>query len=332
MTASALESWATRAPDLPPEWTGVTLDIYDAHPSAREATGRATGTRPHLVFGPYGSGPAVAAARATNRVLWNHGGATSRLSRPEFPHVINVLSPASRYFEGVVRVVREADPGAHSVCLLRGTTGFARSVARGTWLTAAELGFEVKETVFQPGCARKAAERVADADILLVVGSGEDELEAASVILFRRWRAAAFVAAGTKEGLASFGNAREGILGPAQWLAGAALAPDEGPDSDWFVRVMKEATEIEPEYPAAQAFAAGVLAARCLRDGGTDDSAQIAAADRLVCRTLYGDFRLDRSSGLQVGHEVLTVQWQSGERRVVWPEARAERPFLYPRR
>jgi branched-chain amino acid transport system substrate-binding protein len=29
-----------------------------------------------------------------------------------------------------------------------------------------------------------------------------------------------------------------------------------------------------------------------------------------------------------VGHQVLTVQWQNGLRRVVWPLEQAERPLL----
>jgi branched-chain amino acid transport system substrate-binding protein len=33
---------------------------------------------------------------------------------------------------------------------------------------------------------------------------------------------------------------------------------------------------------------------------------------------------------LQFGHQVLTVQWQKGFRRVVWPPEQAERPLLYP--
>src|SRR5436305_1147189 len=169
------------------------------------------------------------------------------------------------------------------------------------------------------------------ADILLVAGSFADELAAARLLLTRPWRAAAFVGAGVDEVLAPLGNLREGLLGPAQWIATAALQPDEGPDSDWFVAKYRQVAGVDPPYPAAQAFAAGLLYARCLRDSGTSsDAAQLATARQLVCTTLYGGFRLDPVSGLQVGHRVLTVQWQNGARRVVWPPEQAERPLLYP--
>ncbi len=146
----------------------------------------------------------------------------------------------------------------------------------------------------------------------------------------RTFRFAAFVGAGVEEVLAPLGNLREGLLGPAQWCASATYKPDEGPDTNWFMTKYREAAGSDPSYPAVQAFAAGLLCARCLRDSGScDDAAQLAAARRLVCTTLYGAFQLDPETGLQSGHQVLIVQWQNGCRRVVWPREQAERPLLF---
>jgi branched-chain amino acid transport system substrate-binding protein len=107
---------------------------------------------------------------------------------------------------------------------------------------------------------------VPDGDVLLVVGNFADELAVASLLLTRPWRFAAFVGAGVDEVLTTLGNQREGLLGPAQWLPTAAIEPDEGPDSDWFVEAYRKEAGTDPPYVAAQAFAAGVLYARCLRD------------------------------------------------------------------
>jgi branched-chain amino acid transport system substrate-binding protein len=74
-----------------------------------------------------------------------------------------------------------------------------------------------------------------------------------------------------------------------------------------------------------------VIAARCLREAGTaDDAALMAAACALECTTMYGPFRLDPRSRRQVGHQVLTVQWQDGARRVIWPPERAQARLRYP--
>jgi branched-chain amino acid transport system substrate-binding protein len=174
-----------------------------------------------------------------------------------------------------------------------------------------------------------AADTAPSADVLLVAGSFADELAAARRMLGRPWRAAGFVGAGVDEVLASLGSAREGLLGPCQWLARAARPADEGPDASWFVDAFRSATGADPPYPAAAAFAAGILCVRTLREAGTlQTDALMAIAERLDVRTLFGRFHLDPLTGLQAGQRVLVVQWQRGVRRVVWPAEYAERPVV----
>lgn len=324
--ATGLTLWARYAANLPPPWTGVELDVRDTISDPGAAMRAVTDTCPDVLFGPYGSSPMLAVMRATDRVVWNHGGATSQLSWPAFPQVINVLSPASTYFDGVLQAMRATDPYAATVSVLYASSGFGRDVTTGVTSAATRLNFEVRTVPFEPGHAAETASTLPTADVLLVAGSFADELEAAPVLLTRSWRAAAFVGAGVEEVLAPLGELREGLLGPAQWIATTALKPDEGPDSAWFVAKYRHIAGVDPPYPAAQAFAAGLLCARCLRESGmSEDAAQLATARQLACTTLYGRFRVDPVSGLQVGHQVLIVQWQNGARRVVWPPEQAER-------
>jgi branched-chain amino acid transport system substrate-binding protein len=272
----------------------------------------------------------LSAARASERVLWNHGGASSRLAKPTFPQVINVLSPASTYFRGVLEATYVFDPTIRSVALFHSTTGFGRDVAAGATATAAQLQLVVQSLSFEPSQARAMASIVPDADVLLVVGNFADEQAVAPLLLARPWRFVAFVGAGVEEVLAPLGEQREGLLGPAQWIKTATIEPDEGPDVEWFVRKYQMIEGNDPPYAAAQAFAAGLLSARCLRDAeGSHDAALQAAAQKLVCQTLFGTFQLDPISGLQTGHQVVIVQWQQGQRRVVWPPAQAERPLVF---
>jgi branched-chain amino acid transport system substrate-binding protein len=330
-SATGLALWAEHAARLPPPWTGVDLTVRDTAHDPAAAMRATAATRPDLLFGPYGSGPMLNAARVTERVIWNHGGASSRLSRPAFPRVINVLSPASSYFTGVLQAVRAVDRQAALVSILHASSGFGRDVAAGAASSAATLNFAVQAVAYGAYQAAEAAASLPDAEILLVAGNFSDELAVAPLLLTRTWRAAAFVGAGVEEVLAPLDKLREGLLGPAQWMASAAIEPDEGPGSDWFVEKYRSISGIDPPYPAAQAFAAGLLCARCLRDGGgVDDTTQLARAYQLDCTTLYGRFRLDPLSGLQAGHQVLIAQWQNGIRRVVWPPEQAERPLRYP--
>jgi branched-chain amino acid transport system substrate-binding protein len=331
-TATALGLWAEAAAELPRPWTAVTVELHDAHPNPAAAMRAALATSPHVLFGPYGSAASVAAVGATRRVVWNHGGATSKLAWPRFPHIVNVLSPASSYYSGILQLVREADPDVVALSILHASSGFPCDVAGGAAATAGQLGFRVSTVTFAPGRAEEASARLPDGEVLLVAGAFEEEVAAARLLLRRRWRVAAFIGAGVQDVLAPLDDEREGLVGPAQWMPTVTVEPDEGPDASWFMAEFRDVTGREPEYPAAQAFAAGVLCARCLRESlGVDDAEQFAAAKRLRCRTLYGDFSLDATSGLQVGHEMLTVQWQGGQRRVVWPPQYADTRLVYPR-
>jgi branched-chain amino acid transport system substrate-binding protein len=229
-----------------------------------------------------------------------------------------------------VRAVREADPGLRTLRVLSSDTGFSRAVAAGAVSEAGRLGLPVTEGTL-PATAGTPPAGVDEGAMLLVAGPFQDEVTAARRLLPGRWRAAGFVGAGVEEVLAGLGAGREGLLGPAQWLAGAAPPPDEGPAAGEFAAAYRRRTGADPPYPAAQAFAAGVIAARCLRDAGTaDDATLMAAARALECTTMYGRFRLDARSRQQVGHQVLTVQWQDGARRVIWPPEQAQAPLRCP--
>lgn len=304
--ATALRLWA--------DWSGAALAVHDAHPDPAAALRAAEAAHPDVLFGPYGTSPATAVVEASSRLVWNHGGARV----PPSPRVVNLLAPAGTYWDAAVRLVAAADPELRRVVVLHGPTGFGRAVGAGAVTAARELGLAV--TV-----GELPVEGDPSGELLLVAGAFAEERAAAARLLPGRWRAAGFVGAGVEEVLANLGPAREGLLGPAQWLVSAAPDPDEGPTATRFVTAYRRATGHEPPYPATQAFAAGVVAARCVRDAGSvSDAALRAAADALECTTLLGRFRLDPASGEQVGHRGLLVQWQDGERRVVWPPERAQ--------
>ncbi len=330
-SVAGLTLWSKYAAHLPSPWSGVKLEVHNSSPDPAAAMRTVLASQPDVIFGPYGSHPMLKVMQIADRVVWNHGGATSQLRRPAFPLVINVLSPATTYFTGVLQAVRAVDSRANSVTIFHTSTSFGKDIAAGTIHAAAELDFEIHVVPFLPSQIWDGALSLPSADILFVAGSFADELAIAPLVLRHPWRAAAFVGAGVDQVLATLGGLREGLLGPAQWMPNVMLEPDEGPTADWFVTQYRHMTGEDASYPAAQAFAAGLLCARCLRDSGTcKDADLLQAAHQLACRTLYGDFRLDPDNGLQIGHQTLTVQWQQGQRQVVWPPAQAQCPLQYP--
>jgi ABC-type branched-subunit amino acid transport system substrate-binding protein len=305
---AALQLWA--------ETAGVALEVIDAYPSALDAVASAEAGRPDVLFGPYGTGPAVAAARASVGVVWNHGGATARLARPAFERVVNLPSPAGTYLAAVLdTLVADGLPAGSEIVLLYGQTGFGREVADGTAATAVRLGLVLHPVSFPPGQGPAAFERAPGGDVLLSAGSFDDDAAIANVALRRRWRAVGLVAAGVDELTAALGGRVEGLYGPCQWMADTAPEPAEGPDADWFVTRYRHATGRTPPYPAAAAFAAGVVWQRCVRDAKTTDPLRVlAASGSLDTTTMFGRFRLDPFTGVQAGHQIRVVRWQHGRR------------------
>ncbi len=282
-----------------------------------------------VLVGPYSSGLVRAVtplAAAAGKVLWNHGGTSDTLFEDGGRHVVSVGSLASDYLRDLPGWVRRRAPQASRVGILHAAAGtFAGQVARGAAEGARAAGFtEVRLVAFESplqdarALLREAA--LTAPDLLVGVGAFPDDLAMARErsVLPRRTLLALVGA-----GLAAFGEAMgdltEGIMGPSQWEATADESPLMGPDSTWFARAFEGAFHRTAEYPAAQAFALGLIVAECRRRcaGSLDDAALLAAAYALETTTFYGGFRLDRPTGRQVGHRIRLVQWRDGRKRVV---------------
>ncbi len=307
--AAALELWAewhTRNHHEP-----VELRFVDTHPDPVDAIRRAA--EADIVFGPYGSSVARSVLGATSRTVFNHGGAAVE----GFANQVPLLGEATTYFQGPVQAIRRAGPELRTMAVVSGDSGFSTAVSRGAVEAARRHRFEVARLPL-------GGDPV-DAEVLVTVGAFAEELALARRLLPGDWRAVAMVGAGVDEVLAPLGDLREGLIGPAQWMATAAPDPTLGPTAAEFVACYRAKMGTEPAYPAAQAFAAGLIAGQCRQlTGSTDDAALLAAVRSLDCVTLLGRFRLDPDTGHQVGHQILTVQWQEGRRQVVWPPELAE--------
>jgi hypothetical protein len=150
---------------------------------------------------------------------------------------------------------------------------------------------------------------------LFSVGTFEDDVaivtDACSAA--RRPRAICSVAAGVRD-FASMVDDPEGVYGIAQWFAGRESRPELGPTEHDFVTAYRRIADASPDYPAVQAAAAGALALHCAQvAGSTEPGALWAIATDLETTTLYGAFRIDSQTGVQLGHAPVLLRWDGGE-------------------
>ena len=293
--ARGLELWA--------RLDGVELELLD-DPGERSVTEIyhrwLREDRTEIVLGPYGSGlvrrilPAVG---TSGRMLWNHGGSADDLVRPG---VVQVVARASTYLVGAVRHCGRL--GIDRLLIVTGRGPFAAMVAKGARDEARRQGMSPELVI--------GVDRLAGVDpgaaILITAGFQED------VTLVRRIRDGSpqpallgCVAAGVPQFAERLGPYADGVIGPTQWIP-SPDQPHAGPSGTSFEHLYEEAFGAKPGYVAAQAAAAGFLAARAHRRGMDRDEV-------LAWRTstLLGPFALDED-WRQVGYSVSTIRWRDG--------------------
>ena len=286
--------------------------------------------RVDLLLGPYSSKLTLAAAAVTEacgKILWNHGGSSDVIWSSGYRRLISVPSPASDYLRALPGLAKLRDPRVRRISVLHASRGsFAAYVARGVAQGAQAVGFDAIELVpFEPplGDARALLERALTTrpDVLIGVGSFEDDL---AIVrhrqLFQGVSTLAVVAAGLDAFHREVGDLAEGVIGPSQWEAAADEAPETGPDSRWFCSEFERRFGQSPGYPAAQAYAVGVIIQECMqRAGSLHDDTLLRVARGLQTTTLYGAFRLDPVGLRQTGHRVQLVEWRHGRKELVTP-------------
>lgn len=284
-----------------------------------------------ILLGPYSSGLALRAAEVTQRsqrVLWNHGGASEAIYTRGFAWVVGILSPPSTYFYSVLDLVWHTQPSASHIAIVHSTAGaFPKDVAAGAAQYCQQQGFETVHTYPYPAGTTdftpilQQLERAAPA-VVLSVGRIEDDLRFATQYLQHKVRADVVGLIVTPLTLFrdTFGSAAAHFVGPSQWEPAIVTAPEYGPSS---AEVLTHLMARRPEgvdYPMAQAYAGGLVAQRCLEIAGTLDQHTLRqVASTLDFTTFYGRYRIDPGTGRQLGHRMPVVQWQGSRKVVVWP-------------
>lgn len=325
--------------------------------SVRRATERLiVDDRVDLLMGPYSSVLAQAAAEVAeghHRVLWNQGGASDSIYQRGYRWVVGILTPASEYLAGLSQLVREADPKANKLAILRASSGeFPKAVSSGMERRALALGFRtVLLREYDPSIAdfSEILDSVAQArpDVLVAVGRIQNDLLLARQLAQRRppLGAVAVVAAPIQQFQDMLRVDVEGFLGPSQWeptVAAYSHTPlptdNYGPSAHQVldslqrqVRAHGSAPLQQTDYPLVQSYAAGLVAQRCVEVANTlDNQALREVAATLDFSTFYGRFKIDPATGCQIGRSVVIIQWQQGRKVIVWPPAQRQARLSYP--
>lgn len=295
------------------EQSGADLTVLDDESEPAVLAERLPGlaARVDLLFGPYSTvlmRAAVPIAADAGRLLFNHGGSGGVLDLPG--QVVNVLTPASRYALPFVALLGGQEPAPLYTATRRGV--FGRDVVAGVRAAAQAAGLQVKTLDLDtpPGGGWD----------LVSAGVYEDDVETvrAARALANPPRLVCSVAAGVAQFAADVEDP-DGMYGVGQWAPGAHPAVLAGLPEPQFLDAWRERFGGAPDYPGVQSYAAGVIAEVAVHAAGTSASEPLwRAVAALDLSTVFGRFRIDPATGVQVGHDAALTRWHSG-RHDVYP-------------
>lgn len=297
--------------------------------------------RVDLLLGPYSSRLARAAApiaEAAGMMMLNHGGADDGLYANGMRMLVGVLSPASDYFVAFARLLIELKFWRKRLAIVTAATPFAGDVGAGLELAcqqrrARRRGVRVRLKYRGDFDRDDALARLLPAlkrnhiNALAAAGSFAQDVALMRVVVASNLNIPVLgcVAAGVHGFAAALGEDADGIVGPSQWEEHAQIAPELGPTAGEFARRMRAAGYSECDYPAAQAYAAGLIGCAAIRECDSLDQRRLRdVLGEMHTSTLFGDFAIDRVSGRQIAHKVLLVQWHMGHKVIIEPQSHAE--------
>jgi len=310
----------------------------------------------NVVFSAYSSGLTLAGAPVAERynmLYMDHGGASDRIFQQGFQYIVQTIGPGSKYHVGTLNMLDHFDPQADKVALAYEDSEFARMTMAGAEKHAKKLG---KKIVFKRTYPKGVTDltpllsdmKARKPDIVLGGGHYEDGQ------LFTRQMAdldinvkgLSLVASVTLPAYykALGGRLAEGVMGPSHWEYGVTYSPEGamkvgldwiGPSQDEFVSLFKKALgkDMIPEYHAAEAGAQVLAYVKAVENINSVDQDKVRAAlGKLRFMSFYGGWDIDDTTGMQIGHSMVDMQWQEGGKRIiVWPLEAATGKLIYPK-
>jgi branched-chain amino acid transport system substrate-binding protein len=308
-----------------------------------------TQTKVDAVLGPYSSPITEAVADVTEKhrmAMVAPGAATTSIFRKGRKFIFMLPSRAEVYLEGLIDMA--ARRGLKTVALTHEDTLAPKAIAQGTVELAKKRGLSVVLVEAYPKgttdfSAILTKVRAANPDMLAAATYFDD-----AVAMTRQLKEAnvnprmfgVTVGGDLPKFYEVLGRSAEFVYGAAAWelelmalLRGGELVPlaRRYPGAREFVEShRKEFPGADLSYHSAAGYGGCQVLVEAIRRAGSLDGEQVRAAIlNMSLNTVYGGFKVDRD-GVQIGHTMLTFQWQDGKKVIVWPDELAPGKPRFP--
>lgn len=316
----------------------VELRLYDdASEAARAGTlyeQLVRADKADVLFGPFGSAAtltAAAVAERERRVMLNATGATLSVLNAGHRYVFQVAAPYAAYGETLLGLLRAVayrrlyvlvrdDPASHDMA--------QRFVERASRYGLAAGEAHVLPQGAQDFAAVVAAARDSAAEALIAFGGETDAAQLVKAMKRQRYAPRFFFARGASDPrfVRDVGQDAEFAMDASPYMPDFATA-----GNGLFVKAYRARWQAPPDLAAAQAYAAGQVLEKAVRDAGSLEQERLRAAlAALETGTVLGGYRIDAETGEQLAAAPPVVQIIVGRPEVVWPRDRASERWELP--
>jgi branched-chain amino acid transport system substrate-binding protein len=285
------------------------------------------------VMGPYGSTLTEAVAPVTERhrmVQISPLAATTSIWEQGREYLFMVLPPAELFLAGLIDLADERD--LSRVAVIAEDQLFPRAAAAGAVDLAEQRGMTVVMHEVYPSGTEDFSRLIAaieqdEVEVLAMAASALDNfIDVVEQMKVMNVNVKMFGTSGAvSEFQEALGDDAEYVYGLSAWEPGLP-----NPGSEEFVAAYETAYGRQPSFHAAGAYGSCQLFMEAARRAGSLD--QNVLRDELLAlemQTVFGPYAVD-GRGYQTAHQGLFIQWQDGEKVVVWPEDLASAEPRYP--
>ena len=285
------------------------------------------------VMGPYGSTLTEAVAPVTERHRMVHISplaATSSIWEQGRKYLFMILPPAELFLAGLIEMAVEND--MKSVAVIQENQLFPKAAGRGAAELALEKGLLVPiQYTYNSGHTDFSAflnlVKYSEIDVLAMSASALDDF----IIITKQMKELGVDVKmfGTSGAVAPFqealGEDAEYIYGLSAWEPGLP-----NPGIDEFVESYRRSFDLEPSFHAAGAYASCQIFMEAIRR--TDSLDSDAIREELLSmeiQTILSNYAVNER-GYQIANSGLFIQWQDGEKVIVWPSDLAQKKARFP--
>ncbi|OSS42693.1 Branched-chain amino acid ABC transporter, amino acid-binding protein [Desulfurella amilsii] len=309
-----------------------------------------------FLISPYSSdltATAAIIAQQYGKIIISTGAAADDIFAKGFSVVYQMYTPASRYLTGALDMLKKHDPKAKKVAIIYEQSEFAKAVCDAAKAYAQKNGFNVvmfeaytpNTTDFSAFLNKMSSSKP---DALIGGGHFADGETLAKQVYEQKipLKLISLIVAPAVPKFKEIGEAALYVTAPSQWEPEVSYSQENakklklsyyGPSVKWFTDTYINTYHQEPGYHAAGGFASALVIQKAIEETGTLDSNKIKQAlDRMNIVTFYGQIKFAQGKyhGLQIGHEMVYLQWLKSDNKlvkeIVWPTLAANAKLVFP--